>query len=85
MGFLYGVIGAAAALLLFAAGFAVGMLFHASLHKPPRPKDGMSEAEKKQLKEQAELQKAFITLQNYSPEVAYGIRTIDEVMGGDKT
>lgn len=85
MGFLYGVIGAATALLLFAAGFAVGMLFHSSLHKVPRPGEGMSEEAKRVLEEQQAVDRAFQTLQSYSPDIAYGIRQPDMYEGGGRS
>lgn len=76
-----GALGAVLALLLFGAGVYVGIkgqgrIFEISAHKTHT--ETPAEAERRRLIED---QRAFQTLMNYSPDMAYGFVTAADITG----
>ncbi len=87
MGFLYGVLGTVAVLILFFGGVLTGWKLKAfDLARTTKRSVGeMPEEERRKLKEQIALQEAFRQVTNYSQDVAYGNAPQNVLQGGEQT
>ena len=83
MSFLYGVIGTVVVLILFFGGGFAGWKLRESVYKrmTKRTAQELTESERRRLKEQ---QDAFVQLQNYNADTAYGWKPQDSMLGGDR-
>ena len=77
--FLYGVFGALGVLALLGIGVVIGWDLRARTYRPKAKKPDAAE-----LQRMREEQDAFLELQHYNADVAYGV-TKDAVRGGEAT